>query len=134
MFRPVKILNAPSNIPETVHLPTASATAYHAGDALVLSEGVLAHASATKKPTFIAACDKTEGKDTLPVYPVTPDMILETVISASPTALKLGDTVTLTVTDGAAVGVSATKENGVATLTDLCGAVAVGDTVRVRFA
>lgn len=135
MFRPVKILNAGTNVPEIFRLPATAETVYHAGDALVLTSGALTHATATSKPTYIAAADAAAGEATVPVYAVTPDVIFEAPLSAAPTGLVVGSAVTLAVdsSSSAAYGVTATTTSGVATIVDLCHAAASGDTVRVNF-
>lgn len=135
MFRPVRILNAGTNVPEIFRLPVMADTVFHAGDALILSSGRLTHATETVKPTYVAAADAPENASTLAVYAVTPDVIFETPISASPASLTIGKAVTLSVESGtsAATGVTATTTNGVATIVDLCQAAAVGDIVRVKF-
>lgn len=134
MFRLVKILNAGTNVPELFRLPATAETAYHEGDALVLTSGALTHATATSKPTYVAAADAAAGVDTVPVYAVTPDMIFEAPLSAAPTGLTVGSVVTLAVNSAsAAYGVTATTTGGVATVVDLCHATASGDIVRVNF-
>ncbi|HBJ18270.1 MAG TPA: hypothetical protein DDY70_00780 [Clostridiales bacterium] len=135
MFRPVRILNAGTNVPEIFRLPATASTAYKAGDALVLTSGALTHAAATSKPTYIAAADTAAGESLVPVYAVTPDMIFEAPLSAAPTGLVIGSVVTLAVdsTGSNAYGVTSTTTSGVATIVDLCHAAASGDTVRVKF-
>lgn len=135
MFRPVRILNAGTNVPEIFRLPATAGTAYKAGDALVLTSGALTHATATVKPTYIAAADVGADSTLVPVYAVTPDMIFEAPVTASPAALVIGSVVTLAVdgTGSNAYGVTATTTSGVATIVDLCHAAAAGDTVRVKF-
>ena len=53
MFRPVKILNAGTNVPEIFRLPATAETAYHAGDALVLTSP-----SAVRLFFASCACDR----------------------------------------------------------------------------
>lgn len=97
MFRPVRILNAGTNVPEIFRLPATAGTAYKAGDALVLTSGALTHATATVKPTYVAAADVGADSTFIPVYAVTPNMIFEAPVTASPAALVIGSVVTLAV-------------------------------------
>ena len=100
--------------------------------ALVQSGGNLTTASGTTAPTYISMCEKDSAcaaGDIIPVIRVNKDMMFETAFSASATALKLGDKVTIN-TDG--LTVTATKTNGVAEIVYMEGMDA-GDMCLVRF-
>lgn len=134
MFKLIKILNSGINVPEVVKLKASATKSYVAGEALVLSSGVAVSSGATTKPTFIAAANAPEGATDIAAYPISPDMIFECTVSAAPTSLACGSVVTLTLdADSRAVGVSATSENGVATVYDTLGAKTAGDKLLVRF-
>lgn len=126
MFIVRKILGGRINVPEPeMHV---AGTAITAGMALNLTGGTLAKATAA--PTHIALADAASGEQ-VACYAVLPGtMIFEVPVSAAPTSLKEGDKVTL---DGGALNVTATTTNGVATIVDLNGATAAGDTVMVKF-
>ncbi len=134
MFKIAKILNSGKSVPETVKLPVTASTDYSAGSAVALSGGKAAACTATVKPLYIIAADFKAGDgDYVTAFPVTPDLILEAPVSAAPTSLKVGSTVTLSVSGSEAVGVTATTTDGVAKIYDLCGAAAAGDKMLVRF-
>ena len=134
MFKLIKILNSGINVPEVVKLKASTSKSYVAGEALVLSSGIAVSAGATTKPTFIAAASAPKGTAEIAAYPISADMIFECTVSAAPTSLSRGSVVTLKLdTDSRAVGVSATTENGVATVYDTLNAKAAGDKLLVRF-
>ena len=126
MFIVRKILGSRINVPEPeMHV---SGTAITAGMALNLTGGTLAKTTAA--PTHIALADAASGEQ-VACYAVLPGtMIFEVPVSAAPTSLKEGDKVTI---DSGALNVTATTTNGVATIVDLNGATAAGDTVMVKF-
>lgn len=120
-------------VPGIEYLPCGAITP-KVGMALVQTSGNLAIATGTSKPAYISMCERetacTAG-DVIPVMRVQPDMIFETVWSATATAINLGDKVTLHASDG--LQVTATTTGGVAEVVGMDG-TAVGNTVRVRFA
>ncbi len=133
MFRLVKILNGRGNQAEPCFLASTASVTYTLGEALTLSAGALVKCGATAKPTHIAAEDYTSpATDNRPlyVYPVSPAMVFECPVTASPASLKAGDRVTLAAD---ATGVTATTASGVATIVDTCGAKATGDKLLVTF-
>lgn len=114
------------------YLPCSTITPV-AGMALTLTDGNLAVAGGTTKPTYISMrqADKgVEAGEIIPVLRVGPGVIFETELSENGTDLKLGDKVTL---DSGGLGVTATTESGTAELVAILG-TAAGDRVRVRFA
>ncbi len=134
MFRLIKILSGRTGAAEPQVLPAAAGT-YRLGCALILKSGKLQNPTATEQPTHISAQNRTvtEG-GTIAACPVSREMIFETRVSASPSALVPGDRLTLSLgSDGCADGVTATTASGVATVYDLCGAAAAGDALAVRF-
>ncbi len=133
MFRLVKILNGRINESEPMKLATTASTAYSFGSALSLSAGALVNCAATVKPQFICGEDaKADEKTEITVYPIDANQIFETTVNASPASLGVGSKVTLAVSGGAAVGVTATTTGGVAEIFDLNCAAAAGDKVYVR--
>ena len=119
-------------VPGIEYLPCSAITP-KVGMALVQSGGNLALATGTTKPTYISMCEKSAActaGDIIPVIRVLPDMVLETVFSASAASLHLGDKVTLA-SDG--LRVTATTTSGVAEVVHMDG-TASGDKCRVRFA
>lgn len=133
MFRLVKIRNGRCNQPEPQKLGVIASETYTLGEALVLSGGALTKCGATAKPTYIAGEDYVapeSGARRITAYPVSGEMIFETVFTAAPTSLTDGSVVTLSA-DG--LGVTATTTSGVAIIVDLAGAADVGDKVLVRF-
>ncbi|MBQ7314881.1 MAG: hypothetical protein IJW83_02620 [Clostridia bacterium] len=134
MFKIVTILNGRTSVPETVKLSTSSALRYAEGAAILIASGRAAACTATSKPLFISAQTYAPGEsDVLIAYPITEDLILEVPVNADPTALKVGQKVTLGFENGQAATVTATTEGGVATIYDLQGAKAAGDRILVRF-
>ncbi len=134
MFKLIRILHSGVNVPEPCRLPVTAETAYKAGSALKLTSGKADNCGATDAPAYIAAETlAADKKTTVLAYPITGGMLFETAVSAAPTALTIGSKVTLNVSGSAAVGVTATATNGVATIVDLCGAAAAGDKVIVKF-
>lgn len=103
------------------------------GMMLTLTSGLLAIASGTTKPTYMAMCERdtacTSG-DLIPVIRVLPDTRFETTFSVSASSVKPGQKVTIS-TDG--LQVTATTTDGVAEIVDMDG-TAAGSACRVRFA
>ncbi len=134
MFKIVSILNGRTSVPETVKLNVSASFKFKRGGALVVLSGKATACTATSAPTFISAQDRTDNTaTTLLAYPVTEDLVLEAPVSEDPSSLKIGQKVTITLSGGQAVGVTATTEGGVATIYDLQGANAIGDPILVRF-
>lgn len=123
--------NGRSVVPDSVTLPRNAGAAYVAGTALILSGGVAVAATGAKKPQYICYSNNAanDGSE-LVAYAVSSAMRFEVPVTAAPTALKVGDKVTLSA-DGK--GVTATTTDGVATIVDLQGATAVGDKIIIRF-
>ena len=133
MFRLVKILNGRTNQGEPMALPSTAGESYLCGEALTLSAGKLTKCAASVKPDFISCEDYTAPASenrAIMAEPVSAEMIFEVPVTASPSALVPGSKVTLH-TD--AMSVTATTTNGVATVTDLCGAASAGDRIQVCF-
>lgn len=120
------------NIAENWEYLPAGAITPKMGLALTQTEGKLAVAADTVKPTYICMREQdTPCADgaIIPVIRVRDDIIFETEAQAEMTAVKLGDKVTLH-TDG--LHVTATTASGVAEVVDMDG-TAVGSKIRVRF-
>lgn len=133
MFDIVKIENGRMNVPEPEYFDAKSATEIQVGQALALSGGVLVPVTAgTTKPEFISLgyVSASAAKREIPVARVNDEQVYEVPVSAAPTALKVGDKVTLTA-DG--LEVTATTASGVATIVNLKGAAAAGDKLLVKF-
>ena len=131
MFRLLKIENARMNVPEPEYLEVTDGEAVAEGEALVLASGKLTKCGATAAPAYIAMGVKTaaDTKRTIPVCRVEKNQVYAVPVTAVPTALKIGDKVTL-YADG--MQVTATTSGGVITVVDLCGATAIGDEIIVR--
>lgn len=136
MFKFIKILSGGVGVPEPVRIPKSIDTDIPIGAALTLENGVAAHPASTTAPQYVSAAASPAGKETsLLVYPLFPDMLFEVPVSGSPVALGVGKKVTLHHnSSGAAIDVSVTTANGVATIVDLQGAKNSGDIITVRFA
>ncbi len=134
MFKLRKILTSGVNVAEGVYLTAASGTTYKIGAAAKLSGGKAVMAGATDMPTHIIGENLEAGAASrVFCYPVLPEMVFETEFSVVPTSILEGSKVTLAVSDGVAYGVTATTASGVATIYDMAGAAAAGDTVYIRF-
>ena len=131
MFKLLKIENARMNVPSPAYYEVTAGEAVSEGEALVLTSGKLTKCGATTKPEFIAMGDKTAAAvdRKLAVARCAPNQLYGVPITASPTALKPGDKVTLH-TDG--MQVTATTQSGVITVESVNGATAVGDEIVVR--
>lgn len=113
------------------YLPAGAITP-KVGMALTQTNGNLALASGTTKPTYICMREQETALvagDLIPVVHVQPDVVFEVELSAAGTSLKVGQKVTIA-TDGLAV--TATTTDGIAEIVDILG-TAIGDKVRVRF-
>lgn len=133
MFKLVKILNGRINQGEPVKLPTTAQESYSYGEALALSAGKVTKCGATSKPDCICCEDySAPASDNRSIYvePISPEMIFEVPVSASPSALAVGSKVTL---HSDAQSVTATTANGVATVFDLMEASQANDKILVRF-
>ena len=126
MFYLAKIENGRMNVPEPEYLEAGAAIA--CGEALVLTDGKLAKCGATVAPKYIAMSEAAAGA-VVPVCRVESNQVYDVPVSAAPTALKVGDKVTL---DSDALGVTATTTSGVATIVSLNGATKAGDIITVR--
>ena len=134
MFKLIKIVNSGVNVPEIIKLPKSTSLTVKMGSALTLSGGNVTMCSPTSVPTHIAAEDADASKNSVFCYAVCGNMLFETVFSASPASLALGDKVTLATDSSSCTGkVSATTASGVATIVDLMNAKASGDKVTVKF-
>lgn len=133
-FALVKINQGRINQPEPEYLTLGATYPANKGDALKLSSGKLVPAGANTDgftDLFIAMTDGLIN-ETIPVCRVTPEMLFETAFSTAATSIKVGDKVTLYVADNHAIGVTATTNKGVATVSEMFG-TASGATVYVRF-
>ena len=126
MFYLAKIENGRMNVPEPEYLEAGVAIA--CGEALVLTDGKLAKCGATVAPKYIAMSEAAAGA-VVPVCRVESNQVYDVPVSAAPTALKVGDKVTL---DSDALGVTATTTSGVVTIVSLNGATKAGDIITVR--
>ena len=113
------------------YLP-ASAITPKIGLALKQTNGLLALATGTAKPTYISMCEKDSAcasGDIIPVIRVQDDVTYETSFSAAASSVKLGDKVTIS-EDGEQV--TATTTSGVAEVVYIDDAAEDG-MCRVRF-
>ena len=132
MFKLIKIENGRQNVPEPEYLDVKDNEAVEIGEALVLSSGKLTKCAATVKPEFISMgkVAAADSKRTVAVCRIESNHLYDVPVSAAPTALKVGDKVTIH-TDGEQV--TATTTDGVAKIVALNGANAIGDKITVRF-
>ncbi len=118
-------------VPPFEYLPAGAITP-KVGLALTQSDGLLAVASGTTKPSYICMANAdaalTSGTE-IPVIRVDADIVFETEFSASASSIKLGSKVTIA-SDG--LRVTATTTSGVAEVVYLDG-TASGSLCRVRF-
>jgi hypothetical protein len=132
MFDLKKIENGRMNVPEPEYYDAKASTEIQIGQALSLQSGVLAPVGGTTKPEFISLgkLAASAAKREIPVARVNDEQVYEVSVTAAPTSLKVGNKVTLS-SDG--MEVTATTSDGVATIVNLCGAVAAGDKILVKF-
>ena len=131
MFKLINIENARMNVPEPVFHDVTDDEAVEIGEALVLTAGKFTKCGATATPTHIAmgSLAADAKKRTLAAARVEKNQLYEVPVTAAPTALNVGDKVTLH-TDG--LQVTATTTSGVVTVENLNGAAAAGDVIVVR--
>ena len=118
-------------IPPVEYLPCGAITP-KLGLALVQTNGNLAIASGSTKPSYICMTERAAAVTAgtiIPVQRVSEDVIYETISSAAFTSIKQGQKVTLA-TDG--MKVTATTTDGVAEVVDIAD-TAAGGKVYVRF-
>lgn len=133
MFKLTKILNGKSHA-EPIRAKTKSSVNYKFGTLLKMSGGVLANCTPADFPEYLCGESADAGtKDSILVYPINEDMIFRAVVTGSPSALSVGDRVQLSVSGGQARDLTATTEDGVATIIDLENAESEGDEILVRF-
>ena len=102
------------------------------GLAMVMTNGNLAIATGTTKPTYISHREDAAARaagDIIPVTRVQPDTVYETTFAVAASEVKVGNKVTIH-TDG--MQVTATTTNGVAEIVAMEG-TAAGDKCWVRF-
>lgn len=111
------------------YLEASALGACKVGMALTLTDGKLAKATATVRPSYISMFEGTVAAgDRIPVIRVLPDTRFKTQLSAAGTALKVGDKVTI---DTTAMLATATTASGVLELVEILG-TEIGDSVIVR--
>lgn len=111
------------------YLEASALGACKVGMALTLTDGKLAKATATVRPSYISMFEGTVASgDRIPVVRVLPDTRFKTQLSAAGTALKVGDKVTI---DTTAMLATATTASGVLELVEILG-TEIGDSVIVR--
>ena len=118
--------------PAWEYLPCSAITP-KIGMALTVTDGKLAVATGTTKPSYISMTEKASAVaagDIIPVIRVDHDIIFETEFSADATSINVGDKVTLHASDG--MSVTATTTSGVAEVVYMDG-TASGSMCRVRF-
>lgn len=128
MFVPYDIRGGEPNPWE--YKETSAIGAVHVGTALTLSSGKLALCTGSTSPEYISMFEgNVADGDTIPVEKVHEGTRYMTTFSAAATALKIGDRVTIH-EDGEQI--TATKENGVAQISEMRG-TASGSEVIVYF-
>lgn len=135
MFKLIKIINAGVNVPEPVALKKETSLFIEAGTALIKgTSGALSFCPSDEKPEFISIGRALAGEGEVSCYAVEDNMIFETRIAGNPSSLKVGDKIVLIEDDnGCTSYCSSVTTNGVATITDLCGAKESSDRINVKF-
>lgn len=134
MFKLIKIQNSGVNVPEPMLLKKSASLVVKIGEALVITDGLLAKCPATTTPTHISLSNGEYGESEVTVFEVNSNMIFETTVNADPSMLDIGAKVTIAnAPDSSATRVSATTASGVATIVDLMNAENVGDKINVKF-
>ena len=111
------------------YLEASAIGACKVGMALTLTDGKLAKATATVKPTYISMYQGTVASgERIPVLRVLQDTRFKTQLSAAGTALKVGDKVTIDTTGMLA---TAATTGGVLEIVQFIG-TGIGDDVIVR--
>lgn len=133
MFRLIKYEHGAINVPEPEYYDAKASEAIERGEALTLVDGAVTKCSGATRPTHIAlgAVSAAATEREIAVCRVDNNQQYEVPVSAAPTALKVGAKVTINSTG---TEVTATTTDGVATIININGAKAAGDTVVVRFA
>ena len=133
MFHLIKILNGRIGVPEPERITLASEISVKYGMLAILKNGTLTpmSATATSLPTHLILADSTGC--TVLAAPISPDMLFEVKLSASPDAMSVGGEYLLTA-DGTAVSATAVSgDKRGALLVDKKGARAADDCVCVAF-
>ena len=134
MFKLIKIQNSGVNVPEPIKLKKPASLKIKAGDALVIENGYASACPATSTPTHIAFTDGKNNDYNAVAYAINENMLFETTVGADPSALTVGQKVTIGKdSDNGSSYVTATTSSGVATIVDLMDAVKSGDKVTVKF-
>jgi len=134
MYHLIKIKNARTNVPEPMRLALASPVTVGRGIPVTVKEGLLTvcNDKSTVPPTHITLSGAKDESFVL-CYEVSPDMVFETHVTASPADMKLG-TEYLISADGKSIGATAvTGSLAGAVLVDKCGAEKAGDRLLVAF-
>ncbi|MGM9680193.1 MAG: hypothetical protein ACI3XR_01665 [Eubacteriales bacterium] len=132
MFVLKSIENGRTQAPDPIRLERGAGTAYSAGNALVIENGVASLPTNTTKPTHICISNVKGGDgEELLAYHITPAMVFEVPLSDYTAGnLVIGNKLCLA---SSGQRVSSVTTGGVATIVDTCGAKAVGDKIFVRF-
>ena len=134
MFKLIKILNSGTNVPEPQILSKTLTSKLKAGVAVKMSVGKATACAATEKPSYIVLKTPEDSQSKVLCHAVNENMLFETFINADPSALSVGDKVTIgNDSDNLPGCVSATTTSGVATIVDLLDAKAPGDKIIVKF-
>ena len=133
MFHLIKILNGRISVPEPERIALTANTTVEYGTLITVKDGVatLFNAASTSLPTHLVLADST-GKNVLAAR-VSPDMVFEAPVSATPTAMIVGGEYLLS-SDGKSVSatlVSSGKRG--AHLVNKAGASKADDKIYVAF-
>ena len=113
-----------------MQVPVTAGEEYHIGEALVITAGKATKCGATTKPTHMCVRDQAADSDeSVLVYPISSTMVFETKFTADPSALNVGDKVTVAENG---LGITATTDGGVCEIVDIREAVINGHAL-VRF-
>ncbi len=134
MYHLIKIKNARTNVPEPMRLALSAAVTVDRGLPVTVKNGLLTvcNDKSTVSPTHITLA-AVENEPFVLCYEVTPDMVFETAVTASPAAVRLGTEYLLSA-DGASMGTVAVSGSlRGATVVGMNGAKRAGDKLLVSF-
>lgn len=125
------ISGSPRAIGNPMSVPVTAGEDYQMGEALVIEDGAATKCGATVKPTHMCCRDQqADAAEYITIYPITGTMHFGVKVTEDPSALSVGDKVTLS-EDG--LSVTATTASGVCEIVNLNGATAAGAEIVVKF-
>ena len=134
MYHLIKIKNARTNVPEPMRLALAAPVTVARGIPFTVKGGLLTvcNDKSTDAPTHITLSGGRDESFVL-CYEVTPDMIFETHVTASPAAMTVGTEYLISADGKSIMPSAATGSLAGAVLIDKSGAEKAGDKLLVAF-